>query len=243
MTVVEQLIENIKKGKVILFFGSGALYGAKLPGKDIPCGNGLRDILCDEYLNDSFKSSELSHVSAMAISQAGLFVVQDFIKNYFSDLKPADFHKKIPLFKWRALFTTNYDLLIEKCYGSVSEPVQDLSVILSNEDNIDETRITNNKLPYIKLHGCVTRTHDSLLPLILTTDQYNDCLSSRNRLFNHLYELAYENTVVFVGHSLLDPNIRYILLQLEKESPHGQRHYLLKPGVDSIERDFWGQKK
>ena len=243
MAIPKQLIEKVSKGKVILFFGSGALYGAKLPEKSIPLGNDLRDILCDEYLNDSFKLSDLAHVAAMAISQTGLFEVQDFIKNYFVGLQPAEFHKQIPMFKWRALFTTNYDLLIENSYEAVSDSVQDLCVILSNEDNIDETRITNDKLPYIKLHGCVTRTHDSSLPLILTTDQYNDCLSNRDRLFRHLYELAYENTLVFVGHSLLDHNIRDVLLQLEKEAPHGQRHYLLKPGVDAIERDFWGQKK
>lgn len=243
MIIPSQLIEQVKKGKVILFLGSGALFGAEIPDREIPIGNDLRDILCDEYLNDNFKSEDLAHVAAMAISQRSLFEVQDFIKDYFSGLKPADFHKNIPLFKWRALFTTNYDLLIEHSYNQVDERVQNISVILSNEDNFDESRITNDKLPFIKLHGCVTRTHDSSLPLILTTDQYNDSLSSRSRLFNHLYELAYENTIVFVGHSLQDHNIRSVLLKLEKEAPHGQRHYLIKPGIDDIEKDFWGEKR
>lgn len=243
MTIPRQLIEQIRHGRVVLFFGSGALYGAELPGKDIPLGNDLRDILVDQYLNESFSGSDLAHVAAMAISQSSLFDVQDFIRDYISGLLPAEFHKLIPLFKWRALFTTNYDLLIETSYLQVDERVQELSVILSNEDRLDETRLTNDKLPFLKLHGCVTRTHDSSLPLILTTDQYNDCLRHRDRLFTHLYELAYENTVVFVGHSLLDHNIRTILLKLEKEAPHGQRHYLIKPGVDAIERDFWAEKR
>lgn len=237
------LVEKVKQGKVVLFLGSGALYGATLPNKEIPLGQKLRDILCDEYLNESFKQSELAHVAAMAISRSGLFEVQDFIKEYFSGLIPAEFHNQIPLFKWRAIFTTNYDLLIETIYASADNTAQALNVVISNEDHLDETRSTNEKLAYLKLHGCVTRTHDSSLPLILTTDQYNESYASRKRLFNQLYELAYENTVVFVGHSLLDHNIRYVMLQLEKESAHGQRHYLLKPGVDDIERDFWGQKK
>lgn len=237
------LIEKVKQGKVILFLGSGALYGATLPGREIPLGHNLRDILCDKYLNDNFKQSDLAHVAAMAISRSSLFDVQDFIKDYFSGLIPADFHRQIPLFRWRAIFTTNYDLLIEASYEGVKDAAQDLTIIISNEDHLDETRSTNNKLLYLKLHGCVTRTHDSSIPLILTTDQYNESYATRKRLFNHLSELAYENTVVFVGHSLLDHNIRYVMLQLEKEAPHGQRHYLLKPGVDDIERDFWGQKK
>lgn len=243
MELPKVLIEKVMQGKVILFLGSGALYGATLPGREIPLGQNLKDILCDKYLNDNFKQSDLAHVAAMAISRSSLFDVQDFIKNYFAGIVPASFHKQIPQFKWRAIFTTNYDLLVEVSYQSVDNAAQSLTTIISNEDQFDETRSTNDKLPYFKLHGCVTRTHDSSLPLILTTDQYNDCYETRRRLFNHLYELAYENTLVFVGHSLLDHNIRNVMSKLEKEAPHGQRHYLLKPSVDEIEREFWGQKK
>lgn len=241
--VPAKLIEEVKKGRVVLFLGSGALYGATLPERKIPLGNDLRDLICDEFLNDNFKSENLAHVAAMAISQTSLFKVQDFIKEYFDGLKPALFHEKLPLFKWRAIFTTNYDFLIELVYSQVDEKIQDINIILSNEDGIDETRVTTDKVPYLKLHGCVSRTHDSNLPLILTTDQYNDCRSRRNRLFNHLYELAYENTIIFVGHSLQDFNIRAVLLELQKEVPDGQRHYLLKPGLDDIEKDFWAEKK
>ena len=243
MTIPQQVIERIQQGKVVLFFGSGALFGAKLPEREIPLGNDLRDILVEKYLNESFAGSDLAHVAAMSISQSSLFDVQDFIRDYFIDLCPAQYHKALPDFKWRAFFTTNYDLLIETIYREAYPRVQELNVILSNEDRLDETRQTTDKLPFLKLHGCITRIRDSSLPLILTTDQYNDYLEKRDRLFKHLYELAYENTVIFVGHSLLDHNIRGILLKLEKEAPHGQRHYLIKPKVDAIERDFWAAKK
>lgn len=244
MALPSQVIEKVRRGKVVLFLGSGALHGASLPdGRHIPLGNQLRDILCDEFLTEAFKNDDLAHVGAMAISETSLFDVQDFIKKYFDDLKPADFHEEIPSFKWRAIFTTNYDLLIENVYSNSKSSIQSLNKIMSNEDRIDETRVANDKLPFLKLHGCVSRTHDASLPLILTTDQYNSCYETRSRLFSHLYELAYENTLFFIGHSLHDHNIRNVLLQLEKEAPHGQRHYLFKPGVDDIEKNFWGQKK
>ena len=56
MTLSKSLLQEIKKGKAILLLGSGALFGASLPERDIPLGNGLRDILCEEYLDDSFKA-------------------------------------------------------------------------------------------------------------------------------------------------------------------------------------------
>jgi len=243
MALSQILIDKIKKGKIVLFLGSGALYGANLPDKKIPLGNDLRDILCESFLNDSFKEADLAHVAAMAISQTSLFEVQDYIRDYFSELQPAPFHLKMSNFKWRAIFTTNYDLLVERCYAMNKDPMQTLSIIMSNEDNFDETRVTNDLLPYVKLHGCVTRTHDSYLPLVLTADQYNESFKVRKRLFNHLYELAYDNSIVFVGHSLLDHNIRSVMLDLEKECKGGQRHYLIKPNIDDIERDFWANKK
>lgn len=243
MALSDALIEKIKRGKIVLFLGSGALFGADLPDKKVPLGNDLRDILCDRFLNESFKNADLAHVAAMAISQTSLFEVQDYIRDYFSDLRPAQFHLKIPNFRWRAIFTTNYDMLVERCYTLNRDPMQSLSIIISNEDNFDETRVTNDLLPYVKLHGCLTRTHDSSLPLVLTTDQYNESFDSRKRLFNHLYELAYDNSIVFVGHSLLDHNIRSVLLDLEKECKGGQRHFLIKPNVDEIEKEFWAHKK
>lgn len=243
MSLPKLLITKINQGRVVLFLGSGALYGADLPGKKIPLGNDLRDLLCDEFLNPNYMNESLAHVAALAISNSSLNDVQDFIKDYFSDLVPADFHNIIPTLRWRAIFTTNYDRLIEVCYESKQENTQSLSIILSNDDRLDETRIDTDKLPFVKLHGCITRSRDPRLPLILTVDQYNDHLVNRDRLFRHLYELAYENSIVFVGHSLQDANIRVVLNELQKECPQGQRHYLLKPGIDQLEVDFWGEKK
>jgi len=237
------LIEQIKKGKAILFLGSGALIGAEIPGKSIPLGNDLRDLLNNQFLGGEYESESLAHVADLAISQNSLSTIQDFIRDYFSDLRPAKFHLKIPEFKWRALFTTNYDRLIEICYEQNANRLQNYILMLSNSDRIDETRTTNDKVPLIKLHGCITRTHDEFLPLILTVDQYNESLESRKRLFSHLYELAYENTIIFIGHSLQDYNIRNVLLQLYREVPQGQRHYLVKPGVKRAESDYWAEKK
>lgn len=245
MTLPQTLIDKIKQGKVVLLLGSGALYGAKL-AKDnkIPLGNELRNILCDKFLRGDFKDRSLKFVSELSISQYSLSTVQDFIKDYLWNLEPAEFHLKIPLFHWRALFTTNYDRLLEICYDKVKSRVQTYTIILSNDDRLDETRITNDKVPIIKLHGCITRTHDQQLPLVLTTEQYNDTLEiNRDRLFSHLYDLAYENSIVFVGHSLEDHNISYILEKLNKQVKEGQRHYLLKPNIKDVEKDYWAQKK
>ncbi|NAX64522.1 P-loop NTPase [Vibrio sp. V32_P6A28T40] len=244
MPVNQTLIERVKEGKVVLFLGSGALYGAKLPDcKKIPLGNDLRDLICDRFLDGEFKSESLAHVSDLAESSYSLHELQDYIKEYFSELIPADFHSLICDFNWRAIFTTNYDHLVETVYKNSKKTPKRIIPILSNDDSLDITRKDSELIPLIKLHGCISRTRDNNIPLILTVEQYNDSLSSRKRLFNHLYELAYEYTIVFVGHSLQDSNIRSVLSSLEKEASNGMRHYLLKPNVKQAEMDLWARKK
>lgn len=238
------LINKIKKGRAALFLGSGALFGAKLQeNKKIPLGNDLRNLLNEEFLEGEFPNESLMYVSEMAISSYSLQEIQKFISDYFAGISPADFHLQIPLFRWPAIFSTNYDRLIETCYQQVNKRAQELKTFISDEQDLQKTVFSDSDLPYIKLHGCVTRTNDEKLPLILTTEQYNDHKSNREGLFKYLYELAYQNSIVFVGHSLQDSNIRAVLQQVHQEAPNGERHYLLKPGLKKAEIDLWAQKK
>lgn len=244
MNLPHPLIERVKSGRVVLFLGSGALFGAKLPGdNEIPLGNDLRDILNRRFLNGEFSGESLAVVSEMAISAYSLVEIQTYIAEYFSGIVPASYHLELPKYKWASIFTTNYDRLVEVCYEKYKQASQRLVNFLSDEQDIEDYSFSSGDLPLIKLHGCVTRTHDEGLPLILTIDQYNQYKKNRTGLFKFLYETAYKNTIVFVGHSLQDANIRSILKDLETEAPNGERHYLLKPGLKDVERDFWGQKK
>lgn len=241
----KKISDNLINGRVALVLGAGASYGASLPeDRKILLGDGLKNILCDQFLLGKYKDSDLKHVSDLAISSSSLFEVQDYIGSYFEGIVPAAFHLKLPKYKWRAIFTTNYDRLVEVCYAQSTENIQTPELILNNNDRFDETRINSSLVPVFKLHGCISRTRDESLPLILTVDQYNDSLKEkRDRLFSALYEIAYENTIIFVGHGLQDQNLRAVMSKLRKAVSHGQRHYLLKPGVEDAEiKLFEGQK-
>ncbi|MGK0546112.1 SIR2 family protein [Halomonas cupida] len=245
MELDSNLIEQVKKGKVVLVFGSGFLYGAEFPEGRMPLlGNDLRDAICDRFLGGDYKSDSLKFVSDLAISDAGLFYVQEYIAEQLEGVGPSEFHKKLTLFRWRALFTTNYDRLVEDTYRVCSGSIQKCKPILSNSDPLDEISRTNEKVPLFKLHGCVSRIRDEGLPLILTVDQYNNHLNGRDRLFSRLYELGYENTIVFVGHSLQDENIRKVIDLIDQNVASGRpKFYLLKPGVKRVEADMWGNKR
>ena len=239
------LVDAVKDKRVVLVFGSGALFGAKLPqGKKILLGDDLRNAICDEFLDEDFKKESLQFVAELAETRAGLFALQEFVADQLEGLEPASFHLDIPKFNWRALFTTNYDILIEDAYRKAEVALQRCRPVISNSDPLDEIRRTDDQVPLYKLHGCVSRPRDKSLPFILTIDQYDDHLASRDRLFKELYELAFENTIIFVGHGLQDADIRGVIRKVEKEVGAGRpRYYLLKPNAKKEEVEHWAAKR
>lgn len=244
MQLPEALVSEITAGRVVLFLGAGASFGSTVSnGNAPPLGAGLRDALSDEFLGGEYAEESLAWVSELSISSTDLSRVQDFVAGLFADPEPADFHKLLPSFKWRGLATTNYDRLIERVYETTESPLQELVPFISNRDRVDEKLRAPEHMALLKLHGCVTRTHDPELPLILTADQYATHRAGRDRLFSMLLEWGAENTVVFVGHGLQDSDLRAILLEVSRRVPSRPRYYLVKPGANQAERDLWGEKR
>jgi cold shock CspA family protein len=244
MEISDPLLEQVRSGRVVLFIGAGANSDSHRPdGTSPPLGDQLRTALSTHFLGGKHANEPLAWVSELAISASNLFDVQDFIAKQFEALVPAEYHLLFPTFRWRGIATTNYDRLIEEVYLQTPKAIQIPIPFISNHDRVDEKLRSPEHVGLVKLHGCVTRTHDPDLPLILTTDQYVTHRRNRDRLFKIFQEWAVENTVVFVGHAVQDSDIRTILLELSKELTSRPRYYIVKPNVTDVERDFWGEKR
>lgn len=243
MEIPGHLIRQMKKGKVVLFLGSGANYGSRLNnGNEPPLGDALKDILVDEFLEPEYKSESLQWVSELAIENTSLSEVQGFIADLLDGIVPAEYHKILTEFKWRGIATTNYDRLVETIYEKSKSPVQDLVVFRKNEDKIDEKINSSRGLALLKLHGCITISREPRLPLILTVEQYERHKHGRNRLFSTLEEWGHENTIVFVGYSGKDQNIRSVLLKLAEYSDIRPKYYLVDPNARKYEVNMWAKK-
>lgn len=245
MTELPRLLkEEIQNGNVGLMLGSGASKGAFHPkGAVPPDGKQLAEKISLKFLNESFVGRPLEIVSELAISQSDLFTVQSFVADIFRDFEPADFHLLLPLFHWTAIATTNYDRIIEKAYQKNAERAQNLAVFMREGERIEAKLRSRETVAYIKLHGCITCIDDIRLPLILTPEQYITHKINRARLFERVESLMTDYPFVFVGHSLSDPDIRQILLSLEKLEEARPRSFLVMPSVSPEEERFWEKKK
>lgn len=237
------LIESIKKKNIVLFLGSGFAFNAVHPeNKKAPFGNELSNLISEEFLGGKFKDNSLVFVAELAISETDLFTVQSYIADILDKFTPNPSHVLYSSFPWKAIFTTNYDLILERAYQKNKNAVQKLSTVYRNtpEQQIFKTR---NVVPYYKLHGCISCINDETLPLILSTDQYITHKLNRDRLFTKLYERAMDYTFLFVGYSNQDPNIRAILKEIESMEEGRPRSYMVRPGMEVEEARFWEGKK
>lgn len=241
--IPSSLVENIKAKNVVLFLGSGFAYNAVHPeGHKPPLGNDLAKMISKEFLNDGFSSDPLTFVSEMAISEHSLFKVQSFIASIFDKFSPNESHILYTTFAWKAIFTTNYDLIVERAYQKNTKPLQDFSKVYRNTPEY-QIFASNNTVPYYKLHGCISNVNDPEVPLILTTDQYINHKKNRDRLFSKLLELAMDYSILFIGYSNQDPNIRAILKEIESLYDGRPRSFMVSPSFKDEEIRFWEAKK
>lgn len=238
------LLETIRRGDAILFLGAGATVGAQGPNSLVaPKGDELRDQLCNEFLGGELKSRPLARIGDYSINKAGLFGVQQYIKNRFDPLQPALFHLLIPTFRWFAIVTTNYDLVIERAYEKYTDRLQKLEPIIQDGDRFTNVIRDPNSVPYLKLHGCISHISDADLPLTLSSEQYARHKKNRERLFKHFADWARERPVIFCGYDVGDPNIQQIVFDLEDLKISRPVYAIVNCGLDSAEQDYWSSRR
>lgn len=238
------LLDQIKSGNVILFFGAGASLECKnAKGETPPLAKELANGIVSKFLNSSYQNNDLNYVSELAISESSLYNVQKYIYDIFIQFKTSEAHKKIPLFRWNSIFTTNYDLAIEDAYADSNEKQQNLVKFIKNGQKINDAMREKDSLMYFKLHGCINEIVDENLPLILTTDQYIDYKKNRSHLFDRLEDFCKDNPVIFIGFSIADPDIRATMKLISQNTDNQPRHYLVAPHITDEAQRFWENRK
>lgn len=238
------LIETIARGDAILFLGAGASIGARgKGGEQAPSGNALRDLLADRFLGGALKDKPLSQVAEVSKNEAGLGDVQAFIASLFDALQPASFHLLIPTFRWYAVVTTNFDLILEHTYTQCASAEQVLSPVISDGDNFSAKLRDSSQMLYLKLHGCITRITDPQLPLILASEEYAKHRKNRDRLFKHFADWGRERPIIFCGYDVGDPNIQQILFDLGDLGIQRPPYVLVNPSLDEFLERYWAARR
>lgn len=234
------LSESIRRGEVILFVGAGASTGLGAPPWSGLIAEIGRQLGYDEDVFASLGSTYLALAEYYKIKEGRIGPLRSWMDTnwHVSDtkLKTSRAHRLITELSFKRIYTTNYDRYIESAFRIWKKPFHKISNITHMVTEPECTQI-------IKLHG----DFDDDKSLVLTESDYFDRLSFESPLDIKLRSDALGKSILFIGYSLSDINIRLLLYKLSKlwgdsgRSSERPKSYLFLTRPDEIQRTVLGK--
>ena len=236
---LDRLSEIIESGTCVLFLGAGVSIDSGAPS-----GRQLSNELWQEFLPSLSELNDLGHICELIDANSGRRALNDWLLDRFHGLVPKGALLSFPKFRWKSIYTMNFDTLLEEVYTKDNASAQVLRPFYSDKDPI--SRLRPNEVPLYKLHGCLSRAYSDDGHLVLTPDDFARVYESRQRFFNRLLDDATDFTIFSVGFGRQDPDFRNILLEVERSAARLRdlrRSYALQPGFNPAEANFWEGKR
>lgn len=198
--IKEQLRTIISSGDAALMIGAGASVSSGGPtGQDLTA----RILAKYKGINVPDEAKLLDLGTAVCDSpQYGRLNLVRFVCEQFEHLSPSNAYKQLPRVRWRALFTTNYDDLIEQAYRSPSRS-QTLQVVHPGATGFLVPRAGSLYLFY--LMGSVRAQHDSNHSPAVSWSDFLQYVQDRAPMLQAIVNILAEGgQFIYVGYSFND---------------------------------------
>jgi SIR2-like domain len=207
---LDQAIKHALNGDALLFLGSGFSVGAKPKvGDNFLSGRQLARHLY-KLAGDETDDDQLNYAADAYEAEHGPEALLQVIKGVCTASEVSELHKKIPNVPWKAIFTTNYDDILECAYQAHSKK---LYPITPKFDTTDFTKLTPSCV-HINGYAPNANVDDVGKDLKLTNASYlSEALQESN--WGFLFRKALQNAkaVIFIGYSMYDIDIQRIVHQ------------------------------
>lgn len=243
--MMDYIEQKILDEQAVLFLGAGASYNCTNLAKERIgfTGGDLLKKIGNKFLSGSHEGMTLDVASSLAIEMAGRSEFDQFLKELVGEFEPTEEHELLTKFKWKAIFTTNYDEAVEKAYlNHRKDTKQKVEKIICDNDPLQQAYSSAEKLPLIKVHGCITRLNDPSLPLVISRTDFRFHYQNRSGLFQSLKESLCNDLVIFYGYGLNDNNIIGLLDDIDREGKNRTRHIWIDPYMNELHKNFWQSK-
>jgi tetratricopeptide (TPR) repeat protein len=239
-----ELISAVTEGRAVLLLGAGASYGAQdAQGTKIPLGAALANELIEAYLGVAYAGLDFRAAYDLSCSQRDVRTVQKFVHDRLFPYSPAQYHLKIPSFAWAGILGTNYDLIVERAYERKGTSCLQRLVPLVKDDTKITASLDTKSVLYVKLHGCISQASEVQPPLIASTEQLINYRDGRYGQFDIFLEWSKTKTLIFVGYSFSDSNLRQLLDEIVREGDKRPRHYIVDPGILPAIVEYWRDRR
>jgi hypothetical protein len=227
------LRQAMEKGECVLFLGAG--IGAHYTGPDgkkAPTGDDLAKELI-QHFKLNIAPTDLPRVAQLVEIRNSRDQLDAFIKKRLANLEPDEHIQWLSTFQWRSIFTTNYDIGLERAYKLNDDPPQNPVSIAVTAD----LRYTDNRVdvPIFHLHGTPYPPCSS--PIVITQSDYTRYQQNREMVWNRLKNDGVTSTILYIGYSGRDPNWQLIIEEMAREFLPGKPpiSYRIDPYADALD--------
>lgn len=226
----------LETGSAVLFVGAGVGSHAYRDGLSAPDAAALAIELASAFDIDAGPETELSKVAQVVELRKGRAELEAFLSERLANLEPDETLQWLFSLTWRAVFTTNYDRVIERAYELIQAPTQ-TPVPMSVSANLVNFN-PGFEVPIYHLHGALYGPTASRV--LITEDDYANFRERRRMLFD-LLKVAFATVpIVYVGYSNRDPNWRTVLAEVAAEFAPNRPplSYRITPQIDPLDREI-----
>lgn len=231
---VTRITNGLEPSRTVLFLGAGAAVSSGAPTALELCRHLERELANGEQISDDL--AELASILERRTSRKKL--VEAVIAR-LEKLNPDGALISLAKYPWAAIYTTNYDQLLERAFRRAGN---ELAVVRSNYDW--DAAHTPGVVPLFKIHGCISQ--DIALghraSMILTLEDYDGCAEYRQLIYKRLETDFAGATAIVIGHSLQDADVQEIMresIKLQRGQGAPGRANLLMYKIDSERADIW----
>jgi hypothetical protein len=247
--IPENLKEAYRQKRCALLVGAGASVGAGLPN----WGGLLVKMIAEAEAHGVISAERISEYRALVVDPSKFLMIASALKDdlgpYFDGFirstfvapkpQPTSLHKAmVRAENLQFVLTTNYDGIIEKAYRAGGK--DDVTVCDFTDTGEVQRGLSKREFFILKAHGDATKIGNGI---ILTEADYRNILY-RQRAYQSLLSAMFTMfTIVFVGASMTDPEIKLLLNYIaDSFSPSsGPTHYALMAdeGLTKVEQSRW----
>ncbi len=209
MYINPELIDELKRSKVILFVGAGVSANLGLPSWSELINRMAQELDFDpktfQSYGDFLELAEYYEIKKGSIGPLRSWMDVSF-HNPAIKIEESRIHELIAKFNFHIIYTTNYDRWLEKAFEAHGVEYVKVTNIF------DLTKLRSGITQIIKFHG----DFDDDSSIVLTESSYFNRLGFEGPLDMKLRSDILGKSILFIGYSLKDIDMRYLLFKLNK---------------------------
>lgn len=204
----DDLLDAHRTGKLMLFVGAGVSANLGLPSWDALIAHIAKELGYDPKIFSTY-GTPLALAEFYKKKKGGLGKLRSWMdlewhNKSTTDISKSEIHRLITQGNFSRIYTTNYDRWLEYAHDKFCVKYDKIASV------VDLVCVTDGRRQIIKLHG----DFDSDASLVLDETSYFQRLDFDTPLDIKLRHDLLGSSVLFIGYSLNDPNIRLMFYRL-----------------------------